>query len=266
MIERLIPAGVAGAEVFDDVLPHLPDPRELDLVRGRPDRVVRQFTAARACAHRCLDALEAPPGPLLRTADGAPAWPTGFVGSITHCTGYRGAVAAHAKVWAALGVDAEPALPLQYGVLGLVASEREQRMVARLSRKRPGLPWDRLLFSAKEAVYKAWYPAARQWIGTGAVEVAFTTDGLLTAEIRPDRTPPPLARRRPDAAGAARAGGVTARYTGRWRIEGGLLLTAVAVPAGAPVGVRARARVAVVGEDAAAVTAGTPARAPGTVR
>ncbi|MCZ0211295.1 hypothetical protein OZK63_38675, partial [Streptomyces sp. UMAF16] len=66
--------------------------------------------------------------------------------------------------------------------------------------------------------------------------------------------------------GAARAGGVTARYTGRWRIEGGLLLTAVAVPAGAPVGVRARARVAVVGEDAAAVTAGTPARAPGTVR
>ncbi|MFH9402078.1 4'-phosphopantetheinyl transferase superfamily protein [Streptomyces sp. NPDC017638] len=182
-------------------------------------------------------------------------------------------MAAHAEVWAALGVDAEPALPLQYGVLGLVASEREQRMVARLSGKRPGLPWDRLLFSAKEAVYKAWYPAARQWIGTSAVEVAFTTDGLLTAEIRPDRTPPLLARRRPDAAGAARPGGVAARpggvaarYTGRWRIEGGLLLTAVAAPAGAPVGVRARARVAVEGEDTAAVTAGTPARAPGAVR
>lgn len=84
--------------------------------------------------------------------------------------------------------------------------------------------------------------------------------------IRPDRTPPPLARRRPEAGGAARPGGGAARYTGRWRIEGGLLLTAVAVPAGAPVGVEAQARVAAEGEDAAAVTAGTPTRAPGAIR
>ncbi|MEV0490818.1 4'-phosphopantetheinyl transferase family protein [Streptomyces atratus] len=240
MIERLVPAGVAGAEAFDDALPHLPDPRELALVRGRPDRVVRQFTAARACAHRCLDALGAPPGPLLRTTGGAPAWPAGFVGSVTHCAGYRGAVAARAEVWAALGVDAEPALPLQHGVLGLFASECERRMVTRLSGEHPELPWDRLLFSAKEAVYKAWYPVTRQWIGTSAVAVAFTTGGLLTAEVRPDRTPPP-ARRRPED------GGLAARYTGRWHVEGGLLLTAVAVPAGAPVGVGARARVSVEG-------------------
>ncbi|MDN3261308.1 hypothetical protein QWJ26_16085 [Streptomyces sp. CSDS2] len=46
----------------------------------------------------------------------------------------------------------------------------------------------------------------------------------------------------------------------------GLLLTAVAVPAGSPVGVGSRARVAVEGEKAAAVTAGMPARAPGAVR
>jgi hypothetical protein len=76
-------------------------------------------------------------------------------------------------------------------------------MVARLSRERPELLWDRLLFSSKGAVYKARHPAARQWIGTGAVEVAFTTGGLLTAEIRPDRTPPPQAGRRPEADGAA---------------------------------------------------------------
>ncbi|MET7906343.1 4'-phosphopantetheinyl transferase superfamily protein [Streptomyces sp. NPDC005355] len=234
MIERLVPAGVAGAEAFDDVLPHLPDHRELALVRGRPDRVVRQFTAARACAHRCLEVLGAPPGPLLRTAGGAPAWPAGFVGSVTHCAGYRGAVAARAPVWAALGVDAEPALPLQHGVLGLIASAGERRMTSRLLGERPELPWDRLLFSAKEAVYKAWYPAARQWIGTSAVTVAFTTGGLLTAEVRPDRTPPPPARRRAEDGGTVWAGGVAARYTGRWHVEGGLLLTAVAVPAGAP--------------------------------
>ncbi|MEU5714212.1 4'-phosphopantetheinyl transferase superfamily protein [Streptomyces sp. NPDC020403] len=241
MIERLVPEGVARAEAFDDVLPRLPDPRELALLRGRPERVVRQFAAARACAHRCLDALGAPPGPLLRTAEGGPAWPAGVVGSVTHCAGYRGAVAARAEVWAALGLDAEPALPLPPGVLGLVASGRERRMVARLAAERPGIPWDRLLFSAKEAVYKAWHPATRRWIGTRAVEVAFTAGGLLTAAVSPDRTPPPGVRHRradgfpaPTVTGAPGSGGVAARYSGRWCAEDGLLLTAVAVPAGVP--------------------------------
>ncbi|MFI1567404.1 4'-phosphopantetheinyl transferase superfamily protein [Streptomyces sp. NPDC020490] len=174
-------------------------------------------------------------------------------------------------------MDAEPALPLPRGLLGLVASERERRMVARLSGERPELPWDRLLFSAKEAVYKVWYPATRQWIGTGAVEVAFTTGGLLTAEVRPDRRSPAPARRRPadgSAAGptgvaagpadvaagpadvaagpadvaagpadvAAGPAGVAARYTGRWHVEGGLLLTVVAVPAGSPTTAASAAR------------------------
>ncbi|MGH3310055.1 MAG: 4'-phosphopantetheinyl transferase superfamily protein [Streptomyces sp.] len=107
-------------------------------------------------------------------------------------------------------------------------STRERRMVDRLAGERPGLAGDRLLFSAKEAVCKAWYPAARRRIGTGAVAVAFTTGGLLTAEVRPDRTSPHPARLRPED------GGVKARYTGRWCVEGGLLLTAMAGPAGTP--------------------------------
>ncbi|MEN3586629.1 4'-phosphopantetheinyl transferase superfamily protein [Streptomyces sp. ZYX-F-203] len=247
MIEWLVPVGVAWAEAFDDTLLRPADPRELALVRGRPERVVRQFAAARTCARRCLDALGAPPGPLLRTTDGAPAWPTGFVGSVTHCAGYRGAVAARADAWGALGVDAEPALPLPPGVLGLVASQRERRMVARLTGKHPRLPWDRLLFSAKESVYKAWHPATRRWIGTAAIEVAFTAGGLLTAEVHPDRTPPPPVRRRSEngqaagpGAGAPGHGGVAARYMGRWCVDRGLLLTAVAVPARTPPTVPAR--------------------------
>jgi hypothetical protein len=80
----------------------------------------------------------------------------------------------------------------------------------------------------------------------------------------------PVACRRPRSVRTTRRrpwrGGGAPRYTGRWRVEGGLLLTAVVVPAGAPVGVEARVRVAVEGEDGAAVTAGTPARAPGAVR
>ncbi|UZI27622.1 4'-phosphopantetheinyl transferase family protein [Streptomyces sp. VB1] len=237
MIERVVPEGVARAETFDDVLPRLPDPRELALLRGRPEAAVRRFAAARSCAHHCLDQLSEPYGPLLRTVEGGPAWPSGVVGSITHCAGYRGAVAARTEVWAALGVDAEQALPLPPGVLDLVATGPERRGVAELSGVHPGVPWDRLLFSAKESVYKAWHPATGRWIGTRAIEVAFTADGLFTASVRPERTQPPPARRRPHVARATTAsGGVPppARgaypYTGRWYAGDGLLLTAVAVP------------------------------------
>jgi 4'-phosphopantetheinyl transferase EntD len=40
--------------------------------------------------------------------------------------------------------------------------------VARLhdqKRDLPGVHWDRLLFSAKESVYKAWFPLAKRWLG-----------------------------------------------------------------------------------------------------
>ncbi len=29
----------------------------------------------------------------------------------------------------------------------------------------PGPSWDRLLFSAKESVYKAWFPLTGRWLG-----------------------------------------------------------------------------------------------------
>ncbi|MFC9178531.1 4'-phosphopantetheinyl transferase [Streptomyces sp. NPDC057107] len=236
MIGRVVPETVARAEAFDDALPGLPDPRELALLRGQPEAIVRRFAAARSCAHRCLDQLALPQDPLLRTPDGGPKWPPGVVGSITHCAGYRGAVAARAGLWAALGLDAEPALPLPTGVLDLVTTAPERHMVAELSRRSPQVPWDRLLFSAKESVYKAWHPATGRWIGTLAIEVTLTADGLITALVRPERTQPPRGRRRSAVTatatgdGVPRATGGAYPYRGRWHTAGGLLLTAVAVP------------------------------------
>jgi 4'-phosphopantetheinyl transferase EntD len=49
-------------------------------------------------------------------------------------------------------------MPLPAGVLGAIALPEEQAWVARLLAVRPDTHWDRLLFSAKESVYKAWFP------------------------------------------------------------------------------------------------------------
>ncbi len=67
----------------------------------------REFTAGRRCARIALEALGQPSVPLLPDAAGAVRWPPGYVGSITHCTGFRAAALARTADFAALGIDAE---------------------------------------------------------------------------------------------------------------------------------------------------------------
>ena len=62
-------------------------------------------------------------------------------------------------------IDAEPHEPLPEGLLGDVASAGGARLLAELARTEPAVHWDRLLFSAKESVYKAWFPLAERWLG-----------------------------------------------------------------------------------------------------
>jgi 4'-phosphopantetheinyl transferase EntD len=64
-----------------------------------------------------------------------------------------------------LGIDAEPNGPLPEGVAETVTVPSELAMLDRLAGTHPGTHWGRLLFSAKEAVYKAWFPLTQRWLG-----------------------------------------------------------------------------------------------------
>ena len=44
-----------------------------------------------------------------------------------------------------------------------------------------GLHWDRILFCAKEATYKAWYPVTRRWLGFEDAHIVFDVDEGATA-------------------------------------------------------------------------------------
>ncbi|MEV4970493.1 4'-phosphopantetheinyl transferase family protein [Streptomyces scopuliridis] len=212
MIEEILPPGVRSAEAFDDLAPAPLFPEEAALMTGRRQRRRAQFATARACARRTLAELGLPPAPLLPGPGGAPRWPDGVVGSITHCDGYRAAVAARRTDVTALGIDAEPAGPLPRGVLGLIASTTERTALERLGERAPGVCWDRLLFSAKESVYKAWYPATGRWLGFTEAEVRLSPTGTFTADLHP-LTPPPR--------------GAVLRFAGRWLVRGDLVLTSV---------------------------------------
>jgi len=218
MIEKILPATVACAEAFADPPGAVLFPQEEELVAGAVARRRREFATGRYCARLALAELGVAPAPVLRGEMGAPRWPAGIVGSITHCAGYRAAAVARARDVLTTGVDAEPDEVLPAGVLELVALPGERERLRGLAAAEPGTCWDRLLFSAKESVYKAWFPLTGRWLGFHDADITVNAaDGTFDARLLAAAV---------DAGDAPLAG-----FAGRWLAGGGLILTAVTVPA-----------------------------------
>jgi 4'-phosphopantetheinyl transferase EntD len=218
VIEKILPAGVACAEAFADSPDVVLFPEEEALVAKAVEKRRREFATARGCARRALAALGVAPAPILRGERGAPQWPPGFVGSITHCAGYRAAAVAHARDMLALGLDAEPDQVLPGGVLDVISLPGERARLGDLSAAAPGTCWDRLLFSAKESVYKAWFPLTRRWLSFEDADITINpADETFEARLL--------------VAAPAVGGSPLAGFTGRWLVSDGLVLTAIAVQA-----------------------------------
>lgn len=215
MIEKILPAVVQYAERFDDHRDVVLFPQEEALIARAVPRRRSEFATARGCAREVLGALGIAPVPITRGERGMPTWPAGVVGSITHCAGYRGAVVARSSELASIGIDAEPDAPLPDGVLAQIAFAGDRFGLESLSDA--PVAADRLLFSAKESIYKAWYPLAGRWLGFEDVAVTFRPDCTFTARVLID--------------GAIDGGRGLAGFTGRWLTEDGLVLTCVTVPA-----------------------------------
>ena len=217
MIEELLPPKVAAAEAFDDSAEVTLFPEEEQVIARAVDKRRREFSTARLCARRALAELGLPAVPLLPGERGAPGWPDGVVGSMTHCSGYRAAAVALTGDLHSVGIDAEPHDVLPEGVLGAVSLPAEREQLAALADAHPATHWDRLLFSAKESVYKAWFPLARRWLGFEDAEITFDPAGGFRARLLVSG---------PEVAGRELTG-----FAGRWLVRDGLLVTAIALPA-----------------------------------
>jgi 4'-phosphopantetheinyl transferase EntD len=222
MIEELVPDVVASAEAFGDPPDATLFPVEEALIATAVDKRRREVTTARHLARSALATLGFAPAPIPRGERGAPVWPAGVVGSMTHTAGYRCAVVAHDRDVHSIGVDAEEHAPVPDGVLDAVSDADERRELARLAAVAPDVHWDRLLFSAKESVYKTWFPLTRRWLDFAEAAVTPRLDGTFTARLL---VPGPVVAGRP-------VGG----FEGRWLARDGLLLTAIALPVRPPRG------------------------------
>jgi 4'-phosphopantetheinyl transferase EntD len=115
-------------------------------------KVVRQSGAARIVARGLLGALGYTDAAIPKSGSGAPVWPAGVIGSMAHDEDVAVAAVARAGRFAGLGIDVEPAAPLPPGVSGLIATPAERRCYG------ADVIESRILFSIKEAVYKALNP------------------------------------------------------------------------------------------------------------
>lgn len=188
-------------------------PLEKTLVSQAVDRRKAEFGDARWCAHQALEQLgaqkEVARQPILRGERGAPIWPEGYTGSMTHTDGYRAAVVAPLSTVRSVGVDAEPAERLPDGVLNSIALRSEIGQLTKLVDA--GLDHaDRLLFCAKEATYKAWFPLTRRFLDFHEAEIDLRADGTFFSYLLVRPTPVPF-------------------ITGTWMQRSGFLITTAVV-------------------------------------
>jgi 4'-phosphopantetheinyl transferase EntD len=208
LVEGLFPEDVSVA--WGHVGPHVElFPEERALVAQAVPKRQREFAQGRECARRALAALGVARCPLLVGTRREPLWPSGVVGSISHDRELSVAVAGSAQTFAGLGVDVEPDEPLTSEVAARIWSSEEARR-AGATGLMPLESAAKLVFSAKEAVYKCQFSLTQSYVGFHAVSVELG-DGTFEALF--------VDRVGPLAAGQ--------RLQGRWRRSGGKLLTAV---------------------------------------
>lgn len=216
VIAQILPPTVESVEAFGDVNGVFLFPEEELVIARAVERRRQAFIAGRACARRALAKLGLPPFAILPDERGAPQWPRGVVGSITHCDGYQAAAVAWAKDVVSVGIDAEPDGVLPEGVLAHIALPQEEVWLREFAALVPTVSCDRLLFSAKEALYKACYPVTHCWLNFTDALVAFDAAGTFDARLL--------------VHGPSIADDRLTHLAGDWLARDGLLVTSVIVP------------------------------------
>ena len=172
-IRRILPSKAKFAFAYPnaEVEPLLPE--EFTYVSNAVPKRIAEFRAGRHCARRSLEMHGEKPLAIHQRSDRSPIWPRGYVGSISHCSHLALAATARESEVHALGIDVESASPLVSEILESILTQQEIDHCCQL----PELAsWDKLIFSAKESVFKAVYPTTMRWIDFHDVQIAIFSE------------------------------------------------------------------------------------------
>jgi len=186
---RLFPDDVVACALAPGArTPPLP-PEEAVAVERAVAARRREFAAGRTCARRALERLGVPAPSIPRGPDRAPVWPEGVLGSISHKDGACGVVVCSRDDRVGIGFDLERREELASSLWRIVLTDEERRFLeGRDPQERGTLA--RVVFAAKESLYKAQHSFSRTFVGFR--EVSLTPDpdrGVFAATLLRDVAP-----------------------------------------------------------------------------
>ena len=189
-------------------------PAEIDELPRAVDKRRREYIAGRVAAHRAMEKLGLSARPVLANRVRAPSWPRGLAGSLSHNDTTCVAAVARAAQVRSLGIDVEDDTPLAADLVATICTVEERAWLATQSDPARGR-LAKLIFSAKEAVYKCQYPVSHRVLDFNAVLVTPDVDtGQFEATFLERAGPFPM----------------HARLDGRFAVSGGLIHTAIVLP------------------------------------
>jgi 4'-phosphopantetheinyl transferase EntD len=143
------------------------------MVPARRDALAR----GRAAAHRALKAIGLDTGPILWGPNREPLWPVGATGAISHAAGSAVALVAPATLTDGIGVDIEALRPAPELWQYVPRPEERAWIEQRPSAQRPAALL--ALFSAKESVFKAFFPRVGSFFGFEHAALTPSSSGFI---------------------------------------------------------------------------------------
>lgn len=172
LVRRAAPLPL-GIGLCADMEPRLHPAEEALLGSRTVARRRHDFALGRTAARAALADMRLAADPIGRGTRGQPIWPTGVVGAITHADALGLAVAGSDHAYAGLGLDLERLSPgLSAAAAHRVCSPEEERWTRQVPEPEATVRRT-LVFSAKEAIFKATFPLCNVWLGFHDAELAW---------------------------------------------------------------------------------------------
>jgi 4'-phosphopantetheinyl transferase EntD len=203
---RLDEMSCSSGDLFDE---------EQVAIRHAVARRRHEFIAGRVLARAAMVGLGAQPQCVPAGPDRSPAWPPGIVGSITHSVSWCAVAVARADEVGSIGIDIEEAGAVGPELWPTVCTAAELEWLATLPEQdRAGAAT--ILFSAKEAVFKAQYPLTGRMLDHQQVGIRVAADRRhFVAEV---------------AKGPKIGGVANGKLEGRLRVSNGMVATSAVIP------------------------------------
>ncbi|MCO4781598.1 MAG: 4'-phosphopantetheinyl transferase superfamily protein [Candidatus Cloacimonetes bacterium] len=143
----------------------------------------RDYLAGRYCANECLSQVALQGFEIRSNADRSPIWPSEYCGSITHTKTYACCVLTSVNQYRSVGIDSEHKIieTTFKRVKRQIASDKEFDLVK--SFIEDDCLALTIIFSCKEAIFKAIYPLVKKHFYFDAFEITHVQDSYLLGKL-----------------------------------------------------------------------------------